>query len=206
MIQALSILTGAAMLVAAPAAAATLTAGYAGGNGNDGILFDLSSTSTFLLHSFDLNAEFGTYDYRVYHCAGGIGGALADPGSWTLIGTFDALTTAGEGAPTLLDIADLTLSAGTHGFYITDGGAFSVRYSNSATASGAVQAASGPLTLRVGYGADAFGGVTPNRAFNGAISFTAVPEPAAWTVLAIGVGASGGVLRRRRARPARSFA
>ncbi|WP_029622847.1 PEP-CTERM sorting domain-containing protein [Sphingomonas elodea] len=206
MTRALSILAGTMLLLSAPAAAQTLSAGYAGGNGNDGILFDLSSTSSFRLHAFDINAQFGTFDYRIYYHAGGVAGALADPAAWTLIDSFNALTTAGEGAPTLLDIADLALSGGTHGFYITDGGAFSIRYTNSLLPSGAPQQTSGPLTLRVGYGADAFGGVTPDRAFNGAITFTAVPEPAAWGVLTLGFGAAGGALRRRRATGAHSIA
>lgn len=202
MTKLMSILAGMMLLVPSGSHAATLYAGYAGGNGNDGVMFNLASTSGFLLQSFDIHADFGTFDYRVYHHAGGVDAAIADPAAWTLIGSFDALTTAGEGIGTTLDLTDLLLSAGTHGFYITDGGAFSIRYSNSSEAPGTALASSGPVTLQVGYGADAFGGIVPSRAFNGSVTFAAVPEPAAWAILTIGFGAAGGALRRRRGQAA----
>lgn len=198
-------LIGALALAAAsiaPAGAAVLSGGYAGGNANDGILFDLDARSAVTLEAFDINADFGTFDYSVYYRMGGVAGALEEASGWIELGRFDALTTAGIGNATRLDIADLALSAGLYGFYITDSGAFSVQYSDSDAASGSVQASNGPLDLLVGYGSAAgFGGAVANRAFNGAITFStasAVPEPASWAMLLPGFGLLGLALRRRR--------
>lgn len=189
-----------AATLAVQAPAAVLDAGYAGGNANDGIMFDLFASSDVVIQSFDINADFGTYDYSVYYRAGGVSGAQDDPSGWSLLGSFDALTTAGLGSATTLDITDLGLGSGLYGFYITDSGAFSINYSNSLTPSGSVQATSGPLELRVGYGVTApFAGATPDRAFNGAVNFSAVPEPASWMMMIVGFGAAGAAFRRRGA-------
>jgi hypothetical protein len=198
LLGALACVCAATLSVQAPAA--VLDAGYAGGNANDGIMFDLFASSDVVIRSFDINADFGTYDYSVYYRAGGVDGAQTDPSAWSLLGSFDALTTAGLGSATTLDITDLGLGSGLYGFYITDSGAFSINYSNSLTPSGSVQAASGPLELHVGYGVTApFASATPDRAFNGAVNFSAVPEPASWMMMIVGFGAAGAALRRRGA-------
>ncbi|MHA6723989.1 PEPxxWA-CTERM sorting domain-containing protein [Sphingomonas sp. RS2018] len=182
------------------AEAAVLSGGYDGTNFNDGIMFDVRTLSAIDLTSLAVNADFGTFDYQVFYRAGGVGGFQNDPAAWTPLGSFAALTTSGYGAATTLDIADMTLGTGLHGFYITDGGAFSIYYGNSAASSGSVQAANAQAQLLVGYGISGnFGDATADRAFNGSITYAAaVPEPAIWATMMLGFGAIGFAARRRR--------
>jgi hypothetical protein len=122
-----------------------------------------------------------------------------------LLGSFDALTTAGIGTATVLDIDDVELAGGTtYGFYVTDTGAFSVQYTFSTGAVGDVLAQDDALAVRLGYGVTApFGDASSPRAFNGALSYAAVvPEPASWALMIAGFGLVGAAMRRRSVRVA----
>lgn len=193
--------------LAAPASAATLTTAFDADNANDGVMFDVSVLGSPLsLQSIGIHADAGTYDYSVYYRAGGIGASVNTPADWTLLGSFAALTTAGLGAVTLLDIADLDLAGGaTYGFYVTDASSFSVQYTNSAGAVGDVLATDGALAVKVGYGVTApFGDAASPRAFNGTLTYAAavVPEPASWALMIAGFGLVGAAMRRRSVRVA----
>jgi hypothetical protein len=193
--------------IAAPASAATLTTAFDADNANDGVMFDVSVLGGPLsLQGIGINADFGTFDYSVYYRTGGVGTSVNTPSDWTLVGRFDALTTAGIGAVTLLDIDDLDLAAGaTYGFYVTDAGSFSVQYTDSTAAVGDVLASDGALAVKVGYGVTApFGDASSPRAFNGTLTYAAaaVPEPASWALMIAGFGLVGAAMRRRSVRVA----
>lgn len=201
----------ALLCLATHANADTLSAGYAGGNFNDGIMFDVQALKGVTLTSIDINADPGTFDYEVFYRLGGSAGFQTDASAWTSLGTFAATTANGLGVATTLDFTDLALTSGSiYGFYIVDtGGAFTVNYSNSLAASGSVQVANADLQLRVGYGIDGqFGGAIDDREFNGALNYTvqAVPEPAAWAMMVGGFGLIGGYTRRRKQRTAAATA
>ncbi len=193
----------AGLALAAPASAATLTTAFDADNFNDGVMFDVSVLGGPLsLQGIGINADAGTFDYSVYYRAGGIGDAVNTPSAWTLLGSFAALTTAGPGVATLLDIADIELAGGaTYGFYVTDAGAFSVQYTTSTGAVGDVLAADDALAVRVGYGVTGvFGEASSPRAFNGTLAYAAVvPEPASWALMIAGFGLVGAAMRRRSA-------
>jgi hypothetical protein len=194
-----------ALALAAPAAAATLTTAFDADNFNDGVMFDISvRNAPVSLQGIGINADFGTFDYSIYYRAGGIGDATGTPSAWTLLGSFAGLTTAGIGNTTLLDIDDIELSAGTdYGFYVTDGGAFSVQYTNSAGTIGDVLAADDALAIRVGYGVSGtFGDASSPRAFNGSLAYAVVPEPASWALMIAGFALVGAAMRRRSVRVA----
>ncbi|WP_233150940.1 PEPxxWA-CTERM sorting domain-containing protein [Sphingomonas mollis] len=204
-ISGLVALGAAAVALSAPATAATLTTAFDADNSNDGVMFDVSVlTGGVSLQSIGINAEAGTFDYAVYYRAGGIGTAVNTPDAWTLLGNFNALTTAGLGAVTLLDIADLDLAADSlYGFYVTDTqGAFSIAYTNSTGSVGDVLAADERLAIGVGYGVTwPFGEASSPRAFNGTLNYVAaVPEPASWAMMIAGFALVGTAMRRRRTR------
>jgi len=211
-----AMLAGAA-LISAGAWAGTARAAYVtdalgtpfdGDIANDGVMFDLTVKQDLLLQSIGINADAGTFDYRVYYRAGGIAGGETDPSGWTLVGYAPDTFTAGAGNATVLSFAALALTAGDYGFYVTDTqNAFSVLYSDSAGSVGDVIAEDAFLAARVGLGAGwPFNDPRGPRAVNATFQYTtdpsAVPEPASWAAMIAGFAMVGAAARRRRVRVA----
>jgi hypothetical protein len=190
---------------ASPAAADTLTTTFAGGNEQNGNIFDVTTgansiTLTSLgLNIFDSAGSLANLEF--YYRLGTSVGVQNDPAGWTLFSTNNGVTAAGENTASLVDITDLTLAANTrYGLYFTrtDGGL--LHYTNG-TAVGNVAASNSNLTVYQGYGeqypfAFDFSPRTVNATFNYDVN-GAVPEPASWAMMILGMGAVGGALRRR---------
>jgi hypothetical protein len=199
------LLVTATIAAAAPAAATTLQTPMFGGNGQDGIMFDiLVGGSALTLESIGINANGGTFDFAFYTIAGGVGGNANNAAAWTLRDSFTSVTTAGDGNFTILDITDLGLSAGaTYGLYITaiNGG---VNYTDGNFV-GEVIASNADLAILSGYGKGyPFADTFSPRNFNGSLTYSTglpggVPEPASWAMMIGGFGLVGTSLRRRRA-------
>ena len=156
----------------------TLNAGFAGGNGNFGNMFDVNAVTDVTLDSFDINADTGaTFDVEVYAKTGTWVGFEADPSAWTLIGTALAVVSNGDGVATPLNLTlDYAMAAGeTHAFYVTptDFSTGGLNYTNG-TGTGNVWASDANIEfLEGGARGYPFSGSTfQPRVFNGNIHYT----------------------------------
>jgi len=206
--KSLTILAAVTALAAATVAdAATLTTSLTAGNSNNGIMFDITSGANSLtIHSLDsVMSSAGTFTFEVYTIAGGIGSNLNNPGAWTLIGTLNGITSAGQNSLVTLDFADFSLPANsTAGLYYSinssDQGDFRIGYNNGSVVGGVV-ASDGDLTILTGYGRQyPFATTFQPRNFAGSINYSvgAVPEPQSWALLIAGFGLVGAAMRRRQ--------
>ncbi len=190
--------------VAAPASAATLTTTFADNNSQNGNIFDvLTGANAITLTSLGLNVSASagsTADFAFFYRLGTAVGFEDSSAGWTQFSTNTA-TASQRGSATLVDIADLTLAANTrYGLYFTrtDGG--SLAYTNG-TGIGNVAASNTDLTVFEGYGKSyPFGSSFAPRTVNATFNYTtaAVPEPATWALMILGMGAVGFAMRRSR--------
>ncbi len=208
-----------AIACASPAFSATLVTPQAGGNENDGVMFDIQTSGNALtLTSIGANI-FGTANYQIYGKTGTIndsittigGSNVSNPAAWTLLGSFNNVVGIGAvssdpGGIVEFDIADVALAANSiYGLYITQtvnnfGLGSGVRFTNSVL--GSQVAFDSNLSIQNSRGASySFNGISRNgRSFNGSLTYAvnaAVPEPATWAMMIVGFGLVGGAMRRR---------
>jgi hypothetical protein len=168
----------AALAVAAAATSVhaqqfSLTTTYAGGNGQDGNMFNVTAVNTVTITSFDVHFGLGTVPFEVYSIAGGYQGNETNAAAWTLIGSGQHIVTTpqGTGQPLALAI-DVTIQAGqTVGFYVTNtgGSAPNIIYSNGT----GVLYQDANIQMPEGVGkAYPFGGTYTPRTWNGTVHYT----------------------------------
>ncbi|HSD17075.1 MAG TPA: hypothetical protein VLC71_07455 [Thermomonas sp.] len=110
-------------IAALPAVAQSLTTIYAGGNSQNGNIFDITPTTNLTIDHFDINFENTRSTgldatVEVYWRNGTSSGAENNPAGWTLLGTT-SITGNPLGTPTPVAIGGLSMSAGqTYGIYI----------------------------------------------------------------------------------------
>lgn len=188
-----------------PATAATLTTALPGGNGQDGIMFDIvAGARPLTLTSLEfLGRNTSLFTMEVRYKLGGIQGDPLDSTGWVLLDSFSDVSVVDLELASL-DITDFGLAAGgVLGLYITGtGDASAVEYSDGVNF-GDVWASNGDLQILTGYGIDyPFAQAFSVRNFNGSISYGVIPEPASWALMIAGFGLIGGALRRRGAAAA----
>lgn len=98
-----------------------LTTLYAGNNGQDGIMFDVTASQSIVVTSFDIDAYGNTHDYEIYYKAGSHVGSENNAGAWTLLGSANNVAGNPRNSPTTVPITvSVAMCAGeTHAFYIT---------------------------------------------------------------------------------------
>jgi hypothetical protein len=144
---------------------------YAGGNGNDGSMFDVTSQYDITVNGFSQNL-IGTGTVRIYYHTGTHVGTEATPGAWTLIDSVN-VTGATPGSPTAIPMTiSLPVAAGsTVAFYITGDGNITVDYTDG-SAVGNVFTADGIVEIKEGTGITyPFGTTYTPRIWNGTISY-----------------------------------
>ncbi len=151
-----------------------LTTTYAGGNGNDGIVFEITTLQDAVIKSFDVAVSDSGYAYIYYH-AGTFVGTTTNPGAWTLADSVFVIPT-GIGQPTEIPI-DLNLympQGQLYSFLITGNGSdlFGVDYTNG-IAMGAPYINDNYVQIREGegFGAPWIGGNGLPRVFNGTVHY-----------------------------------
>lgn len=150
----------------------TISTTYAGGNGQDGAMFDINTLQDITINDFSINANAGTGDFEVYYKTGSYVGNQGNAGAWTLVGTATNITSAGPGNPTPLGLnLGLSLTAGqTYSFYITSTG-LGIDYTNGTTA-GNVFTSNADMEILEGIGLDyPFGTTYDPRVWNGTIDY-----------------------------------
>lgn len=152
----------------------SLSAGFAGGNGFDGNLFDVVATNTIPIMGFDGNLDPGTHNIDIYYKTGTHVGFETNAAAWTLVGSASGVVSNGNGVPTPLQVNfnGLTIPAGqTYAFcVVTDGG---MEYSNGTTV-GNVNVSNADMQILEGSGMSnpAFGGsIFTTRNWNGQIHY-----------------------------------
>jgi hypothetical protein len=190
-------------MLAVPAGAAqfALTSPLAADNGGDGIMFDLVvGPRDIVFQSIGVDLNLATLGYELWTRDGSYVSGRNSAASWTLRGTFNAVTTNGAGTLTYFDVADFSVAAGsTLGVYFTGVGRDSgtVNYNNYFSDVPVAQDAN--LTITEGTGKSyAFSTNNVDRGFVGSIVYSAdapLPEPAAWVMMVVGFGFAGGMLR-----------
>lgn len=171
----------AALLICCATATAqttTLCTTFAGGNGQDGNMFDVSSTIPVTITGFDqVFGGAGATTVEIYITIGGGSyvGNESNAAAWTLLETV-SLTASGAGIADPLPLSPafmISLAPGqTQGIYITTTGSGpNVDYTNGTTV-GAPFASDTALTFFEGIGnAYPFGGTFSPRVWNGCIKY-----------------------------------
>ena len=168
----------------------------AGGNGDEGNMFDVSAKQTITITSFEVNlSSAGTTDYEIWTRPGTHVGFEGSSTGWTQIGT-GTFTTNASGVFTAIPIAvNITIAAGQRrAFYLTNRAANN-RYHNG-TAVGALLATTPELDLfegaGVNYGTSGFSGINTPRAWEGRIHY--IVGGGALTALAPAAATSDGIM------------
>lgn len=143
---------------------------YDGGNGNDGIAFDVRALRAIEVYSLDANLSgAGTYDVDVYHRAGTwVDHTAAE--DWVLLATVE-VTSAGAGTGTEIPLpAPVRMGAGSrHAFFITSPDAMDY---TDGTAVGTVAASDSNLEVYEGGGISGmFEEIFTPRIFNGTVYY-----------------------------------
>jgi hypothetical protein len=150
-----------------------LTTTFAGGNGQNGAMFDIVGLQPVIITGFDVNLT-GTATIEVYSVTAGTTfvGNETNPAAWTLLGTVPNVVGAGAGVPTPVPLVlNVPINpAQQQGFYVTTT-AGTLAYTNG-TLQGAVFASNSDIQFLEGIGkAYPFGGSFTPRVWNGRIHY-----------------------------------
>lgn len=168
-----SLFVAAAFVASFAGAQMTLLTTMAGGNGQNGCMFDIVALNTVTITSFDINMSTSPQTIFIYTHTGTMVGTETNAAAWTLVGTTAAPITGTAGTPTPVPIpVNVTINAGTtQAFYVTNNSG-TMAYTNG-TAVGAVYAQDANIQFLQGYGKSyPFGGTFQPRVWNGVIHYT----------------------------------
>ncbi|GAB3317420.1 hypothetical protein [Haliea atlantica] len=205
-------LLAAGLSVSAQAQMGSLTTTYAGGNGQNGNMFDVVAANDITVTGFDINCDTaGPETFEVYSKQGSYVGSGTTPGDWTLLATATDLACNSSGTPTPLGLnLNVAISAGaTQAFYITGTGSPpDVSYTDG-TAVGSVAAQNTDLQILEGAGVEyPFVSLFEPRIWNGTLYYqlgTLAPQSIP-TLPLLGLGILGGLLSLVAARRLRRAA
>ncbi|MEM7453380.1 MAG: PEP-CTERM sorting domain-containing protein [Planctomycetota bacterium] len=188
------------MCMTSMSAADSLTTTFAGGNGQSGNMFDVVVLNVMgvQVEQLDLNLDPGTWDLELWYMDGSpYAGNETNAAAWTLVDTIAGVVSSGGGVGTAWDHADFALSGGaTSSIYVTVTNGTAINYTNG-TLEGSVLAADSNIQILEGTGnVYQFGTQFRPRNWNGTLTYSVIPEPAALSVL--GLAGLGLVARRRK--------
>lgn len=168
----------AALSFTTAAAAFSLTTTYAGGNGQNGIMFDVVAVNSIVVDSFAINEDPGTTTMAIYGKSGTHVGSEDTPGAWNLLGTV-TVTSTGDGVPTAIPLQlNVIIPAGQrYAFYITNTAGSDVAYTNG-SAVGAIAAEDSNVEILQGTGKGyPFASSFTPRIPNVTLTYSLIPAP-----------------------------
>lgn len=158
---------------------------FTGGNGQSGIMFDITATNAVTITGFQADVD-NPGNFEIYYKAGTHVGFEGNAAAWTLAGTAIGVPNNPTGTPTPIPITlNVPMGAGqTYGFYVTFSNSTNLNYSNG-TAVGNVHASDANIQVREGTGKGyPFAGSFAPRVFNGVVEYsvgTSVVSDFQWT-------------------------
>jgi len=171
--QSKKLVLAVAMLASASFAQLSLQTTFAGGNGQNGNMFDIVAISPITVTTLDCSIAAGvSTNIAVYTHTGTVGATTGTAGAWTLIGNANVVS-AGTNVPTPIPLPlNVTIAAGaTQAFYVTCTNGSIVAYTNG-TAVGNTLAQNADLRVLEGYGVVyPFAGTFSPRNYNGIIHY-----------------------------------
>ncbi len=177
----LAITVGLFGLLTTPAFASTLTTTTAGGNGQNGNMFEMVSATAIQIDGFDVYLySSGTYNWEVYTSSSAVTSITTTASAWTLVssGTITG-GTAGTAQHITLSSAVAMPAGTTTSWYITLTNGI-VQYTNG-TAVGRTYASNADLAIREGYGKSyPFASSFSPRVWNGTVYYSASCTSSTW--------------------------
>ncbi|MDX5320768.1 MAG: PKD domain-containing protein [Bacteroidota bacterium] len=154
----------------------SLTSTFQGGNGQAGVMFDVTANRTLIIDSFEVSIDAGTHLVEVYYKAGTYVGFEANAGAWTLLGTTTVTSSQAQGGPGLfVNVGNtVTIPAGAkYAFYIQTPNATAVNYT---TLGSITNWSNSEMTITAGAGKGVnFGATFTPRGFNGSVRYSYFP-------------------------------
>lgn len=148
----------------------------AGGNGQNGNMFDVDAINDIMILSFDgnqLGSAQSAANWEIYTKTGTFVGFEGNPAAWTLVGSANAVPWQPQGSPTPIPIAvNVPVAAGARqAFYVTCMTGWNVAYTNG-TGVGNQYASDANIIFYEGVGkAYPFGATFSPRIWNGRIHY-----------------------------------
>jgi len=157
-----------------PGATGSLTTTFAGGNGHNGNMFDLTAKETITITGWEgsIDAGGGSATIEVYYVTDHTSfvGKETNQAFWTLLGSVTLPSTNPAGTPTVVAIGGLTIASGeTVGIYWTTTASANVDYTNGPL--GVFENAELRFEDRGTGNAYPFGGMFSPRIWNGTIHY-----------------------------------
>ncbi|MCP5548057.1 MAG: hypothetical protein H7A50_11865 [Akkermansiaceae bacterium] len=169
----------AALLTIGIARADSLTTTFEGGNGNNGVMFDVTAVKKLTVDSIQFSFSTpGTSIVEIYTKTGTHVGFEGDAGAWTLVSSGSVTATEAKTplTPLLLALPTEIEAGNKQAFYIRRTAGGNVAYTNG-TGTGNLVASDPNLLIYEGQGVSgSFGGTNANRIPNVTIQYT--PEVA----------------------------
>ncbi len=158
-----------------------LTTTLAGGNSQNGNMFDIVAKNNITIDSFEVNptvAAGTAVTVEIYERAGTYVGSETTAANWTLVGSAQ-VTANGSGVPTPVPVnVGVTVPATQrHAFYVTISSGQTLNYTNGGGV-GTLEAENADLQFFEGVGKSyPFGGTFTPRVWNGVINYTVCSTP-----------------------------
>lgn len=175
-----------------------ITTTFAGGNANEGVMFDLEVLGPdILVTGADFNFEdLGSTTINVYTRLGSYVGFEGSSAGWTLVSSTFLASTNAEGTPTAVDFVDFLLSSNTvYGLYfVSTNFDVDLSYTN-----GANTFSNSDVELTLGAGINnLFSGTFSPRTWNGTLNYDVTSVSAPASLLLFGLGLAGLRFSRRK--------
>ncbi|HCS18982.1 MAG TPA: hypothetical protein DIW47_00210 [Bacteroidetes bacterium] len=154
----------------------SLTSTYAAGNGQSGIMFNVTALRSIILDSFEVSMDAGTHLVEVYYKQGTYQGFETNAGAWTLLGFTTVVSTQSNGGPGIYVNVGNKLSlpaSSTYAFYIQLPNSTVINYTTASSLQ-TFSNAEVQLTAGAGKGMN-FGATFSPRLFNGALHYSYFP-------------------------------
>ncbi|MHB1278104.1 MAG: PKD domain-containing protein [Bacteroidia bacterium] len=152
----------------------SLSTTFAAGNGQSGVMFDVTPSRSIIIDSFEVSMNAGSNLVEVYYKTGTYMGFETNAGAWTLLGSV-TVNSGGAGPGTFVNVGTkLSLPANSnYAFYIQLPNSTNIVYT---TLSSITNYTNAELKITAGAGkGQNFGATFSPRAFNGRIHYSYFP-------------------------------